>query len=82
MTNKVEIQKIKDDIAYIKKTITGNGEKGLIKTVDLLRETIAKIQITLTKLESYNHLKNWILGGTITGLLAMLTALITYLRFK
>ena len=76
------MQKIKDDIDYIKKTITGNGEKGLIKTVELLRETISNIQIVLVKLESYNHLKNWILGGCITFLLACLTALITYLRFK
>ena len=79
---RIEMQKMKDDIAYIKKTISGNGEKGLIKTVELLRETITNIQIVIVKLQSYNHLKNWILGGTITFLLAMLTALVTYLRFK
>ena len=78
----LELQKIKDDINYIKKTITGNGEKGLIKTVELLRETIVNIQIVLVKHQSYNHLKNWILGGVITFLLAVLTGLVTYLRFR
>ncbi len=79
MTYEVELQKIKDDINYIKKTIAGNGETGLIKTVISLRETIANIQIVLTKLESYNHLKNWILGGAITFLLTVLGSLVTYL---
>ncbi len=79
MNEKVELQKIKDDIQYIKKTITGNGEKGLIKTVELLRETIRNIQMTLVKLQSYAHIKNWILGGAVSILAAICSSLATYL---
>ncbi len=79
---KVEIQKIKDDIGYIKKTLAGNGEKGLIKTVESLREVITNIQIVLTKLQDYSHLKNWILGGAITLLLSAVSILVTYLFLK
>ena len=68
MSQETEFQKVKDDISYIKRTITGNGETGLIKTVELLRETIANIQQTLIKLGEYAHLKNWIMGSTITVL--------------
>ena len=77
--SQVEIQKIKDDIAYIKKVVAGNGEKGLIKTVELLRETIGNIQIVLTKLEGNNHLKNWILGGMITILSGICGALLMWI---
>ena len=31
MNKEVELQKMKDDIKYIKKSLTGNGEKGLMK---------------------------------------------------
>ena len=81
MTNEVELQKIKDDIKYIKKTITGNGETGLIKTVELLRETIGNIQTTLVKLQSYAHFKNWILGGAVSILTAICGSLATYVFF-
>lgn len=74
--DEVEIQKMKDDIKYIKKSITGNGEKGLMKTVELLRDTIANIHITLVKLQSYSHLKNWILGGAVAFLMAITSFLI------
>lgn len=78
----VELQKMQDDIKYIKRALAGNGEKGLMKTVESLKEVIANIQNVLVKLESYSHLKNWILGSAITFLLACLTALLTYMRFK
>ncbi len=74
--NQIEIQKMKDDINYIKKSLAGNGEKGLMKVVESLRETIASIQITLVKLQSYSHLKNWILGGAVAVLLAVTSFLI------
>ncbi len=79
MKIEVELQKIKDDINYIKKTITGNGEKGLINIVGLLGETVGNIQQTLVKLQSYAHLKNWILGGAVSILLAVCSSLATYL---
>ena len=82
MSKEIEMQKMKDDIKYIKRSLAGNGEKGLMKTVESLKEVISNIQMVLVKLESYNHLKNWILGGAITFLLAILTAVVTYLRFK
>ena len=78
----VEIQKIKDDIAYIKKTITGNGETGLMKTVESLRETIGNIQIVLVKIQGYNHLKNWILGSAVTILITACGSLITYIFLR
>ena len=82
MSIELEMQKLKDDIKYIKNALAGNGEKGLMKVVSDLKDTVGNIQIVLVKLESYNHLKNWILGGCITFLLAVLTGLITYLRVK
>ncbi len=78
----VELQKMQDDIKYIKKSLAGNGEQGLMKTVRLLRETVENIQIVLVKLQSYNHLKNWILGSAITFLLTACGSLITYLFLR
>ncbi len=82
MSIELEIQKLKDDINYIKKSLAGNGEQGLMKTVRALRETVGNIQITLVKLQSYNHLKNWILGGAVTVLFAISSALGTYFFLK
>ena len=68
MSKETEFQKVKDDVSYIKKVLAGNGETGLQKTVELLRETIENIQIVLVKLQDYAHLKNWIMGSVITVL--------------
>ncbi|KKM50798.1 hypothetical protein LCGC14_1555820 [marine sediment metagenome] len=70
-----EFQKVKDDLSYIKKTLAGNGEEGLIKQTQKQTEAIIKIQ-------SYNHLKNWILGSAVTVLATICGSLATFILFN
>ena len=82
MNKEVELQKMKDDIKYIKRALAGNGEKGLMKVVESLKETITNIQIVLVKLQEYSHFKNWLFGVTITVLATACGSLITYLFLR
>lgn len=74
----VEITQIRSDVAYIKKALAGNGEKGLIKDTRTNTEFRIKFEGLLNNMEeiikkvnnfdNYNRLKNWILGSAITTL--------------
>ena len=72
MTKAIEIQKMKDDLAYIKKVLAGNGEDGLINQTKKVSEAIIKI-------ESYQHLKHWILYTAVTILVGIVGFLIRYI---
>ena len=72
MSKETEFQKMKDDVAYIKKVLAGNGEDGLIKQTKKVGEAIIKI-------ESYQHLKHWILYTAVTILVGIVGFLIRYI---
>ena len=72
MNKSIEFQKMKDDVAYIKKVLAGNGEDGLIKQTKKVSEAIIKI-------ESYQHLKHWILYSAVTILVGICSFLIRYI---
>ncbi len=72
MTKAIEFQKMKDDVAYIKKVLTGNGEEGLIKQTKKVSDAIIKI-------ESYQHLKHWILYSAVTILVGIVGFLVRYI---
>ena len=72
MTKATEFQKMKDDVAYIKKVLAGNGEDGLIKQTKKVSEAIIKI-------ESYQHLKHWILYSTVTILFGIVCFLVRHI---
>ena len=72
MTQATEFQKMKDDVAYIKKVLAGNGEDGLIKQTKKVSDAIIKI-------ESYQHLKHWILYTAVTILFGAVCFLIKHI---
>ena len=69
MTSKLNMIEMHSDIKFIKERLTGNGEKGLFRKVD-------ELAVVVNKLRNYNHIKNYILGGTITIMSAVIGVLL------
>ena len=63
---------MKDDLGYIKKVLAGNGENGMIKQ-------LRKVSDAMIKIESYNHLKHWILYIAVTVLFGACMFLLRYI---
>jgi len=66
-----ELAEMRDGINFIKERLTGNGEKGMFRKVD-------ELTVVVNKLKNYNHIKSWVLGGTITILVSIIGFLIGY----
>lgn len=70
-TKEIELTRIQDDVNYIKKVLTGNGEEGLIKQMSRMSDCIIRMT-------SYNHIKNWIMGSAITVLVSIVAFFLGY----
>lgn len=67
-----DIATIKEQIATVFHILNGNGEDGLLKKLDRLSDA-------MIKLESYNHIKQWVMGTAITLLFGALCWALTEL---
>jgi hypothetical protein len=74
MKREIEFQKMKDDLAYIKKVLTGNGENGLIKQMRKVRESVIKI-------ESMHNFRIWILYGAVTLLFGICMFMLRHISY-
>ncbi len=63
-----EKQKIKN----MEKVVFGNGDDGIVKRVRTIEEAI-------TIIESYNHIKTWILGVAVGFLSLLVGSMATYI---
>lgn len=67
----VEKQKIKS----IEKVLFGNGVDGLVKKVRTVEDAVIIMQ-------SYDHIKTWILGTAVSVLSVMVGAMSSYIWFS
>ncbi len=70
-----KINEVNLKVKNMERILMGNGTEGLMRKMEESSEAIIKIQ-------SYNHIKTWVLGGAVSFLLAMLTALTTLYWIK
>ena len=75
-----EVALISQKVKTLTKILTGNGTNGMLKKMDeLFTETIPEMRINMQKMESYSHIKNWVLGGAVAILVSVCSFLIAHI---
>ena len=70
MGKKCSLEGINTEVANIKNDLIGNGKKGLIRTVNEIKEDVIKIKENMKT-------KQWIYSGVIAILITISTFLVT-----
>ncbi len=69
-SNSKLLSEVNQKVKNMERILMGNGTEGLMRKMEAASVAIIKIQ-------SYDHIKTWVLGGAVSFLLIMLSTITT-----